>query len=324
MFKKLFNQLMGNDENAGNNTNPQSREQQAATEPVRNQPRPTGSYDPQTQHGTHYTETDFDAEVSRRAEAWIADEIADGETIDEREKQNIYHNYRQQVYLEWNECDTDQYIMFQHANSMKYMGVQASGFVKTDEGNPLLEPVHGVSLKDYAAMCIKIGAGVDAAVVCKAMGLEPVIWDELNTIWPQRMAEDSSFTITTLFGQYFADNEAHPKLQGLQAPAAGNAGGATDNLERLKNDRYFYEELCGARQAAYEYGLDGAQWILDNYGINLADFQSVAMQHMTAQNQDFNSERIHHFMDYQQEKQKEYAAKFAAEQGGNIADDVEF
>lgn len=328
MFKKLLNQLMGNDEQKDSNTAPMP-EQQAAQAAQRPAPAAV-TYDPQTQHGTHYTEADFDAEVNRRAEAWITQEIADGETVDESEKKNIYHNYRQQVYLEWNGNDTDQYIMFRNANSMKYEGIQTSGFVKVEENNPLLEPVHGVSLKDYAAMCIKIGAGVDAGVVCKAMGLEPVIWDELNTIWPQRMGEDSSFTITTLFGQYFADNEAHPKLAHLQAGAAADAGGAAgsggaaDHLERLKTDRYFYEELCGARQAAYEYGLDGAQWILDNYGINLADFQSVAMQHMTAQNQNFNSESIHHYMDYQQEKQKEYAAKFAAEQGGNIADDVEF
>jgi hypothetical protein len=31
-----------------------------------------------------------------------------------------------------------------------------------------------------------------------------------------------------------------------------------------------------------------------------------------------------HFQAYQEEKQKEYAAKFAAEQGGNVADDVDF
>jgi hypothetical protein len=48
------------------------------------------------------------------------------------------------------------------------------------------------------------------------------------------------------------------------------------------------------------------------------------MQWMTEQNQNWNSEDIMEFTNYQQEKQKEYAAKFAAEQGGNIADDVNF
>jgi hypothetical protein len=93
---------------------------------------------------------------------------------------------------------------------------------------------------------------------------------------------------------------------------------------KIRTDRYFYGELARARQAAYEYGMDGAHWIFDVYGINLGDFQAVAMQWMTEQNPNWNSAQISEFGDYQQEKQKEYAAKFAAEQGGNIADDVEF
>lgn len=315
MFGKLLNQLLGKEEETNNTPAPQ---------PVNPEPQPQRqpiSYDPETQHGTHYNVEDFDAEVARLSEDWIAQEIADGETMSEDNKRNIYHNYRQQVYLDWNKCDSDQYILFEHANSLKYLGVQTSGFVKVDDNNPFLAPVHGISLKDYTAMCLKISSGVDHTQVCKAMGLEAVIWDELNTIWPQRMAEDTSFTVTTLFGQYYAENEPHPKLQHLQAETS--AAGA-DNLERLKTDRYFYEELAGARQAAYEYGLDGAQWILETYGINLADFQSVAMQYMTAQNQGWNSEDILHYNDYQQQKQKEYAKKFAAEQGGNVADDIEF
>jgi hypothetical protein len=315
MFGKLLNQLLGKEEETNNTPAPQ---------PVNPEPQPQRqpiSYDPETQHGTHYSVEDFDVEVARLSEDWIAQEIADGETMSEDDKRNIYYNYRQQVYLDWNKCDSDQYILFEHANSLKYLGVQTSGFVKVDDNNPFLAPVHGISLKDYTAMCLKISGGVDHTQVCKAMGLEAVIWDELNTIWPQRMAEDTSFTVTTLFGQYYAENEPHPKLQHLQAEISAAGAG---NLERLKTDRYFYEELAGARQAAYEYGLDGAQWILETYGINLADFQSVAMQYMTAQNQGWNSEDILHYNDYQQQKQKEYAKKFAAEQGGNVADDIEF
>jgi hypothetical protein len=212
-------------------------------------------------------------------------------------------------------------IRWENANSMKYRGVQTSGFVKTTDDNPFLEPVHGISLKEYTAMCIKMSSGVNYIDVCKAMGIEPVIWQELNTIWPQRMAEDTSFTVSTLFGQYYAENVVIPQLENLQA-AVSEDGAA--NLEKIKTDRYFYEELAGARQAAYEYGMDGAQWILDNYGINLADFQSVAMQWLTEQNQNWNSDDIMEFSNYQQGKQKEYAEKFAAEQGGNIADDVMF
>jgi hypothetical protein len=272
-------------------------------------------------HGTHYDVEDFDNEVETRAEAWIQDERDSGENLRDSDIKSIYTNYRREVYKEWNNCDSDQMIRFENANSLKYSGVQTSGFVKVDDNNPFLEPVHGISLRDYTAMCLKISAGVDYNEVCRAMGIESVIWEELNTIWPQRMGEDTSFTVTTLFGQYYAENVTVPQLENVKAEISEEG---LANLEKIKTDRYFYEELAGARQAAYEYGIDGAQWILDNYGINLADFQSVAMQWLTEQNQNWNSEDIMEFSNYQQEKQKEYAAKFAAEQGGNVADDVEF
>ncbi len=186
--------------------------------------------------------------------------------------------------------------------------------------NPLLEPVHGVSLQDYAAISAKMAAGVSETDICKALGIEPAIYEEASALWVSRMQQDSTFEVITLFGQYFGDAENHPKLNAL-TPQVSETN--VENLERLKTDRYFYEELAGARVAAYEYGLDGAQWIQDNYGINLGDFQSVAMQWMAKRNEDDDA-TILHYLDYMQEKQKEYAEKFAAEQGGNVADDVDF
>jgi hypothetical protein len=185
-----------------------------------------------------------------------------------------------------------------------------------------LEPIHGISFEDYAQMVVKIANGTSKESVCAAMGVDGVIWDEVNTLWAQRMKEDESFQLITLYGQYFAAGVRNPKLVNLDANvlAEGNS-----NLERLKNDRYFYEELCGARGAAYKYGLDGAQWILENFGIGLGDFQSVAMQHMSKRGsgeEDIMQTKA--FLDYQQEKQKEYEAKFAAERGGNVADDIVF
>lgn len=320
MFKKLFGSLSGDNKQENQNYEANQTSNHHYEEDNDND-YPEVEYDPETLHGTHYAVEDFDAEVAERAEAWIADERASGENLEEKDIQNIYFNYRRAVYTEWNNCDPDQMIRFEHANSLKYSGIQTSGFVKVEDNNPFLEPVHGVSLRDYTAMCLKISAGIDYQEVCKAMGLESVIWEELNTIWPQRMGEDTSFTVTTLFGQYYAENVTLPQLENLKAEISEDG---LANLERIKTDRYFYEELAGARQAAYEYGIDGAQWILDNFGINLADFQSVAMQWMTEQNQNWNSQDIMEFSNYQQEKQKEYAAKFAAEQGGNVADDINF
>jgi hypothetical protein len=186
-------------------------------------------------------------------------------------------------------------------------------------GKKYLEPIHGISLKDYVAITKKMASGIDPQLIYKAMGIDEAIFDEINTLWPQRMAEDTTFEVMTLFSQYFAEETTHPNLENLNADISAEG---EDNLKRLKTDRYFYEELCAARNAANNYGLDGAKWILENFGINLADFQTVAMQHWS--NKSGNSEEILEFADYRQEKQDEYEAMFAKQQGGNIADDVEF
>ncbi len=190
--------------------------------------------------------------------------------------------------------------------------------------NPLLEPIHGVSLYDYAVVSAKTVSGADVDDLLKALGIENAIFEEASALWIARMQEDSTFEVVTLYGQYFAEADNHPKLKDFVIELS-DAGVA--NLEKMKSDRYFYEELNAARQAAYAYGYDGAQWIQDNFGIPLGEFQSVSMQWSEVQNEEMSDndyETIRHFIDYQQQKQEEYAKKFAEEQGGNIADDIEF
>jgi len=278
------------------------------------------SLDPKTYHGTHYSAAEFDAALDKRVADYIEEE---GDDYDESDYFSLKREIMRKLYSEWNpDTDMDDFLQFEMANSMKYHGYATSGFTTESNGNPLLEPIHGISLKDYAAIAANLGA-IDNERLYKAFGIDQVIFDELNTLWPKRMQEDASFTLVTLYGQYFMEIGSHPVILQLKE-GSGNEGGSNPHLEKLKTDRYFYEELCGARTAAYEYGIDGAKWIEDHFGIGLIDFQTVAMQWLTAQNQNFNSNDILHYQAYQDAKATEYKAKFAAEQGGNIADDVTF
>ncbi|QQT28397.1 hypothetical protein I6J02_17720 [Sphingobacterium spiritivorum] len=206
---------------------------------------------------------------------------------------------------------------------MKYSGVATAGYTKEDHDNPLLQPIHGISLKDYTALVANLGS-IDPKTLFNAFGIDETIFEELNILWPKRMQEDETFTITTLYGQYFMEIGNHPVILDLHNKSNTAPAGTNNNLDRLKSDPYFYEELNAARTAAYEYGIDGAQWIEDNFGIGLIDFQSVAMQWMTKRNQNFNTAEITEMMDYHEIKYEEYKAKFAGEQGGNIGDDIDF
>lgn len=188
------------------------------------------------------------------------------------------------------------------------------------QNNPLFEPIHGISLYDYSAANARIANGISVDIVCSALGVETPVWEEASAGWTQRMQEDPDFIVISEMGALFAQADQHPKLGNLKP--AGGAGNA-QHLERLATDRYFYEELCGARTAAYEAGLDGAAWIQQHYGIALGDFQQVAMQWMEGQRNESSEETLA-YVDYMEQKRQEYAQKFAEENGGNIADDVDF
>jgi hypothetical protein len=310
MFKKLFNAFSGKSDEVENTKN-------QLEETISQTTSPTRSFDPETLHGTHYDVADFDAEIEKMVANWKSSNT----DVTQSDIDNAYHNFRRDLYKNWNNADTDEVIRWEMANSQKHKGMAASGFTKEDVSNPLLQPIHGITLKDYGAISAKMASGVDEATICNVLGIEPAVFQEVNAIWCQRMQEDTSFTVTTLFGQYFGEAESHPKLGQLSTNITEEG---QVNLEKMKSDRYFYEELCGARQAAYEYGMDGAQWILENFGIGLGEMQSVAMKYMEEQNKNFDSNAITHYLNYQNEKTKEYAARFAKEQGGNVADDIDF
>lgn len=277
--------------------------------------------DPKTLHGTHYTEEQFDQELERRLNEQIAQ---DGAAWDEGDRSSYKRHFLRQIYQEWNpETDQDDFIQFEMANSLKYSGYATSGYVSQSDtdGNPLLEPIHGISLNDYAAIVMNI-TNYDENTLFSAFGIDQAIWGEINVLWPKRMQEDETFTVATLYGEAFMHAPNHPIILSLadgKEPSASN-----ENLDRMRTDKYFYLELSAARTAAYAYGLDGAQWIEDKFGISLMDFQAVAMEWMTNRNQNFDSNEIQDDHDYQQAKEEEYKAMFAAEQGSNIADDIDF
>ena len=175
-------------------------------------------------------------------------------------------------------------------------------------------PIHGISLYDYAAGSSQRGAGIPETEIFKALGVEKPQWDEADIIWQQRMQEDNEMTVMTLFSHFFGQIEQHPKLGNLKKESNGVANA---NMERAKTDEKFFYELVGARDAAMECGMDGGQWILDTYGIDITEFQSQAMISMRSGN-------YASMIDYQMLKKDEYLAKFQKEMGGSIADDIEF
>lgn len=283
-------------------------------------PRAT-NLDPVTLHGTHYTIEEFDAEIDRRVQKQVREEKADGEEPDEYDLKDYKLNHRREVYVQWNKANTEQMVAWENLNSFEQTGVHAFGATPHDENNPLLQPIHGITLQDYAAAAAKLEAGVTTGQVITTLGVDKAAWEEANVLWFKRMQEDTTYAVANLYGQYFKEAGQHPKLgdslQAAETPAQGKV-----SIERMMTDREFYTDVQAEMNAAYEYGIDGAQQAFEKYGVNIGDMGKIAMHY--AEKDGNNMEQMDKWARLLDKKMKEYAGKYATQQGGNIADDIEF
>lgn len=277
--------------------------------------------DPITLHGKNYTEDQFDAEVEKRVNAHLEDDKADGEDVRKEDVDNYYYNIRKEVYQEWTGANMNQTEQWLEANSMKYRGMAAFGSTQHDDNNPLLQAIHGVSLEDYGAMSYYIATGADFNAILSQLGIDVAVWQEASVLWGKRMAEDTTFTVTTLFSQYYGSADKHPKLSAVAVELSARG---KETIEKMKVDRAFYVEAAAAVSAAYDYGIDGSQWLVENYEITNGDLQKIASYYGELDNKNKDMQNLKKYADLMSLKIDEYKEKFAAEQGGNIADDISF
>lgn len=202
-------------------------------------------------------------------------------------------------------------------------GMTTSSTAKEDPNDPNMQPVHGITISDYAAGAAKIGEGCTEEQICNALGVERPMWDEAQSTWNNRMRDDSTFNVINVYSNYFGKVKEHQKLGGLKADKAPESnvpeGKAAEYLARLEADKYYFFEIQGALEAAYANGMDGAQWLIDNLGLTVSQVNSTGIKYMN----DFNI--MAEMMSFQEEKKNEYSARFAKENGmSGVVDDIEF
>ncbi len=202
-------------------------------------------------------------------------------------------------------------------------GVKTMNTASEDPNDPLLAPVHGVTIADYAAGASKIGEGCSKDEVCAALGIERPIWDEAETTWNNRMRDDNTYNLVGVYSKYFGQAKEHQKLGNLVASNTPKTNVLTEdskaNLHRLETDKHYFFEIQGALEAAYANGMDGAQWLIDNLGLTVSQVNGAGTKYMN----DFSV--MAQMMNYQEQKKNEYNDRFAKEQGtGGVVDDIDF
>src|SRR3546814_2786628 len=137
------------------------------------------------------------------------------------------------------------------------------------------------------------------------------------------MRDDATYNVINVYSGYFGKASAHAKLGKLtpdHAPATtAPTGESAAHLERLETDKHYFFEIQAALEAAYANGMDGAQWLIDNLGLTVAQVNGAGVKYMN----DFNT--MAEMMDFQEEKKAEYSERFAKENNtGGIVDDINF
>lgn len=144
------------------------------------------------------------------------------------------------------------------ADSAAVMQEYRQAFDEADTG--LLEPIEGVSIQDYGRIAARVVGGQDLNAVLKEVQMDPAKYARVSEAWNQRMAEDTTFTITGEYSKAFM-------------PAAnatvGNDGG---------EPRHSWEQVTEA-MVAMEHGTAAGldpQGILGQLGMTLNEYVTAS------------------------------------------------
>lgn len=135
----------------------------------------------------------------------------------------------------------------------------------------LLDPINGVSMEDWAAANAKLAGGVPLPDILKVLGVEKPAWDEISAQWNTRMSQDTTFAITTVYGNAFVNSDIG-KFAGTGSKGGGSAAGGA--VDKVKNDFELYIKIMCHQSMGAIQGLD-ANAVLKKYGLNAADWGVV-------------------------------------------------
>ena len=146
--------------------------------------------------------------------------------------------------------------------------------------NPeLLAPVEGVDLDTFAKISAQCASGLSQeqmAALLAEHNLDATKWEAINAEWTDRMAKDTSFTITNAYGKAFGAAGAG---QYGAAGAAGAAAMGTTNAaggdEPVSFDRYC--EIQGAQTAWSASGQDVNAMLKQVFDMTALDWSTMSM-----------------------------------------------
>lgn len=132
------------------------------------------------------------------------------------------------------------------------------------------EPVHGISLQQWAVAQAQIAQGAEPGPVVEQLGIDDATWQAVSAEWNDRMSRDTTATIATEYGKAFAGGGAGQfGAAGEAAAEAMESGGDPAGDPPISIEQWVEIEV--AQSVGYEQGRDAAE-ILAGFGMTPADW----------------------------------------------------
>lgn len=137
-----------------------------------------------------------------------------------------------------------------------------------------LDPVEGIGLASWAAMNAAIAGGASVDDILRANGIDRGRWDRVCGEWNARMSRDTTFAITTVYGNAFqAASQGKYAAYAREANAARAANRELAMEPPMTIEQYWevlYEQDYGSRQ-----GRDPVE-VLKGQGLTVVDWTDLS------------------------------------------------
>ncbi len=165
-----------------------------------------------------------------------------------------------------------------------------------------LEPVEGVSCEAWAQIQAQIAGGADHTALIAAAQMDEAKWQRVSAEWNARMSADTTFAITTVYGNAFAGGGVG-QYGGAAAQAAAVGVGGDVGEEPVPFEKFV--EVTIAQSAGAERGEDPSA-VLGSFGMSPVDFSNIGMYWNKRMSQE--ATKYHQLF-------TEYSAKYEAKYG---------
>lgn len=95
---------------------------------------------------------------------------------------------------------------------------QPENTFEAEYNDPLLQPIHGISLRDYAAAIYFRTSGIAHEHILAVLGITHTIWNEVHALWNKRMEEDAGLTAITFYSRYYNEAKHNKRFITMNSP----------------------------------------------------------------------------------------------------------